>query len=322
MPIKIKYCPFCKSKEFRALYNIKVNRTFASIFKIETSNFQRLFSYNLRECKKCGLYYSDRVLTAQETKIFYNFGSRNPFRKRGKTKERFNDYTAFLSLLSQYTSLSQKKFLEVGCAQGFLLALAKKKGAIPTGFEINKESITFAREKLNLKLIERDFLDYKFVNSDLHDIVVFFATIEHLRNPLDYIKKGYSILKPKGLLYLSIPETCFITKNIVRHKCFNYILGHYTYPTKRLILDKLNELGFEVVFYKSTQITIQLIVFLLFELLKKLLKSKNTLIQKSFAYYIDSHESFFQKLLKWPLLPFSLGVARILCKKFDLNQLP
>jgi 2-polyprenyl-3-methyl-5-hydroxy-6-metoxy-1,4-benzoquinol methylase len=232
MPIKLNYCPFCGSIKFKALYRIKVNNIFAPLFKMDKEKFQQIFAYNLRECKICGLFYSDRVLTQSETISFYNFGIKNPFNKREVTKDRFNDIISFLNLLEQYTSLSQKKILEVGCAHGFLLALAQKRGAIPTGFEINKETIAFGREKLKLNLIESDFLDYNFTNNEIYDIVVFFATIEHLKNPLDYIKKAHSLLKPNGLLYLTIPETCFLTKYILRHKCYNYILGHYTYPTK------------------------------------------------------------------------------------------
>jgi 2-polyprenyl-3-methyl-5-hydroxy-6-metoxy-1,4-benzoquinol methylase len=315
MPIKVNYCPFCGSAQFKSLYKIKPENYMSSIFELDTERFQRLFSYNLRKCKSCGLLYSGRVLTQSETNKFYNFSSRDPFRKREKTRERLNDFNSFLNLLGQYLSLSQKKILEVGCAQGLLLALAKKRGAIPTGFEIDKECVMFAQEKLGLKVIESDFLAYKFAKNDLFDIVVFFATFEHLRNPLDYLKKAHSMLKPNGVLYLSTPETCFITKNILRHKCYNYILGHYIYPPKKLMLDKLNEIGFDIIFCESTKLTVQLIVYLLFELFRKILKTKKIPTQKSFAYFIDPHEKFFKKLSKLALLPFSLGVIRILCKK-------
>ena len=317
MPIKLNYCPFCRSNKFKDLYRIKANNTFAPLFEMDTETFQRFFSYNLRECKNCGLFYSDRVLTQSETIRFYNFENWDPLKEKEKAKDRIEDFKAFLNFLEHYTPLSQKKVVDVGCTHGLLLALAKKRGAIPTGFEINKEAIIFGRNKLNLNMIESDLLDYNFPNEKIYDIVVFFATIEHFKRPLDYLKKTYTLLKPNGLIFLTIPETCFLTKHILRYKCYNYILGHYTYPTKKQILDSLKEMGYELLFYKSSKLSMKLILYLLANFFQKLIKNiKIPIFQKSYnVHFIDPNLNILQKLLQYPLLPFSLGIARILCKK-------
>ena len=122
MPKKLNYCPFCSSNKFKALFRIKADNVFAPLFKMDKENFQQIFSYNLQECKNCGLFYSDRVLTNLETIKFYGSDNWNPFTDKEKAKDRIKDFTAFLNFLKHYTSLSQKKIVDVGCTHGLLLA--------------------------------------------------------------------------------------------------------------------------------------------------------------------------------------------------------
>jgi len=93
------------------------------------------------------------------------------------------------------------RLIEVGCAYGFFLALARRHYAV-TGFDIAADAVAYARTTLGLDARSEDFL-----SSDLPpgsaDVVAMWDIIEHLVHPDRYVGRAHDVLRPGGILALS-----------------------------------------------------------------------------------------------------------------------
>jgi SAM-dependent methyltransferase len=105
------------------------------------------------------------------------------------------------------------RLLDVGTGFGFFLAEMKKRGWDITGVEISKKAMDYARDVLGLKIHPGPLEKVSFPESHF-DVVTGFYVIEHLLNPMAFLKECYRILKPGGVLLLRYPHTTPI-KNLL-----------------------------------------------------------------------------------------------------------
>lgn len=104
------------------------------------------------------------------------------------------------------------KALEVGCAAGHFLKYMEGRGWEITGVDIAKEMLLSA-SKRGLHVVEANFLDYMPAGQGgKYDLIVMWATLEHLPNPVDYFQKAQSLLKPGGRFIVSTAHYSFWAK--------------------------------------------------------------------------------------------------------------
>ncbi len=114
-------------------------------------------------------------------------------------------------LLKQYRK--NGRLLDVGTGFGFFLAEMKTRGWEAEGVEISQKAMDHAKNALGLTLRlgpleQAGFPDHHF------DAVTGFYIIEHLPNPMVFLRECHRILKPGGLLLLRYPHTTPI-KNLL-----------------------------------------------------------------------------------------------------------
>jgi len=115
------------------------------------------------------------------------------------------------NLLQQYRR--DGRLLDVGTGFGFFLAEMKKRGWDATGVEISKKAMDYAKDILGLTIHPGPLEKVSFPDNHF-DAVTGFYVIEHLPNPIVFLKECYRILKPGGLLLLRYPHTTPI-KNLL-----------------------------------------------------------------------------------------------------------
>ncbi|RPI99940.1 MAG: methyltransferase domain-containing protein [Deltaproteobacteria bacterium] len=138
------------------------------------------------------------------------------------------------------------KLLDVGTGFGFFLAEMKHQGWQVEGVEISQRGIDHARKALSL-VVHAGSLEKAGFREKGFDVVTAFYLIEHLPDPVAFLKECYRILKPGGLLLLRYPHTTPVKNllHILRIKNRLYDLpAHLSDFSPRMIQICLERVGF------------------------------------------------------------------------------
>ncbi len=101
-------------------------------------------------------------------------------------------------------SIAECSFLEVGCGQGYLLYLLKQMGAKSCkGIEPDPRCRE-GSEKYDIEIIH-GFFDSGLVNEEF-DVVFSYGVLEHIENPLEFLRELKKCTKEGGLVFSAVPN--------------------------------------------------------------------------------------------------------------------
>lgn len=142
-------------------------------------------------------------------------------------------YRSALSLLP--TVLNTSKILDFGGGDGAFSTFAADKGATVVVFDRDLVALNYARVDKRLAIVQGEtylpFPDRTF------DIVAMLETLEHIKSggEIDALKEIYRVLKPTGLLILTVPSTNLPVP-----------AKHYRHYTADDLNNKLEAVGFNI----------------------------------------------------------------------------
>lgn len=203
----------------------------------------------LVRCGSCGFISADMLLSTAELKRLYSaqyFAGeeyRNYLEERPIIEKHFD---ARLNKLLQYLpNPDSKHLLEIGCAYGFFLTLAKKVFATVEGVDISADAISYARREFQLRVAEIDFLEYFPENSI--NVICMWDTLEHVQSPHAYIKKATSLLGRGGFIAITTGDIDSIVARM-RGAQWRQIHPptHLHYFSKRTLANLLERHGFKI----------------------------------------------------------------------------
>jgi SAM-dependent methyltransferase len=135
--------------------------------------------------------------------------------------------------------------LEIGCAYGFFLDLARRHYTV-TGFDIAADAVAYARDRLGLDARAGDFLAAA-VEPASADVVAMWDIIEHLVHPDRYVERVHAVLRPGGIFALSTGD---IGSVVARWRGERWRLihppTHLHYFTRKSLVTLLGRMGFTV----------------------------------------------------------------------------
>jgi SAM-dependent methyltransferase len=139
------------------------------------------------------------------------------------------------------------RLLDVGTGFGFFLVEMKKRGWEAAGVEISQKAMDYARNILGLTIFCGP-LEKAALHDNDFDAVTAFYVIEHLSQPMAFLRECHRILKPGGLLLLRYPHTTPI-KNFLRFAGIKNRLydlpAHLSDFSPKMIQRCLERIGFE-----------------------------------------------------------------------------
>jgi len=167
-------------------------------------------------------------------------------------------------ILSFISGLSgEMDILDVGCGWGVLSAYLARQGHRVTAVDIDESILRIAREtadrfaaEVTLKQCDARHLDFP---DQCFDLVVWEEMLEHLDQPLFALKEGARVLRPRGKIILSAPNS-----ESPRYKIFQ-LLGlekilispeHKQNFNSKLISALVRQAGFEIISLTSDFIPI------------------------------------------------------------------
>ena len=181
-----------------------------------TKPLMKINGFHIVKCRNCKLaYVNPRLKPVSLHKIYNKNYYKNPAFNGAKSsfcgymeylQEKDFIVATFKKRLDQIENyLKGGKLLDVGCAYGFFLELAKKNGWQVQGTEISEAAYMYAKNKLKLPVLNKALEEAEFKNES-YDVVTLFDVIEHLPSPNAAIKEIRRILKPNGLLVITTPD--------------------------------------------------------------------------------------------------------------------
>jgi len=172
-------------------------------------------SLRVVRCRLCGLVY---VTPQPESETYGEEYFTRPREKGGRTfienregLERFFD--GRLAAIERYRTPG--RLLEVGCALGYLLNAARKRGWDATGVEISEFAAKYARARFGHRVLCGRLEDLPLDEASF-DVVVLRDVVEHAPDPKALLKCCHRVLVPDGLLALSTPNFDSLYARIAR----------------------------------------------------------------------------------------------------------
>lgn len=145
--------------------------------------------------------YQDKYFKQRTKRGYANYLSPEV---RNSIQSTFKKNLTDLGFFTFAKRLSEKKALEVGCAAGFFVEYLQELGWSSKGIDIASEMIAAGKAN-GLDLYCDDYLKKNF--EEKFQLISFWATLEHLSNPLSFLKKMKYDLAENGVIYLS---TCHL----------------------------------------------------------------------------------------------------------------
>ncbi len=205
-------------------------------------------------CKNCGLYYVNPRPSEDALARYYAFYYRANNEEIAWWKyATHKKFVRAANIISRFTP-DYDKILDIGCGYGFFLQILNRKNVWNSGLGIDLDlnGIQYANEN-------SEFFSVKYSQTDIHDgstlkngvfsAISAQALLEHVSKPRNELVRINQLLKPGGILYLTVPSEMFWIrlKHYFSFIPFRAMLPVHLYNfTPRTLIRYLRETGFEI----------------------------------------------------------------------------
>lgn len=216
------------------------------------SNYALPLYTGIVKCQECGHVFSqpypdeEQLFDLYSKKYFFGFeyhdylADREAFQKNFKLR---------LKVLRDFLDpIRRKHLLEIGCAYGFFLCLARDLFDTVQGIDIAEDGILYAKEQLKLNVINADFLKYDFGDQKF-DVVCMWDTIEHLCRPHLYLDKMRRLMERGSLLAITTGDVGSLNARIRKDKWrLMHSPTHVHFFSKKTLAKLLDNNGFDIIY--------------------------------------------------------------------------
>lgn len=207
-------------------------------FKGKISLFEVINGSRVFECLSCGVQFAYPMKTMEYDKAYekeyFNLLSfiSLPYDLNVEEEKieiqkwsRLPRFNVLLPILSQ---IPKGRLLDVGCSTGFFLLIAKKIGFEVYGMEVAEKPVYIAKNKYGLNVIKAltfDELPDEFKKP--YKIITAFEVLEHVHEPMKFLKDIYSLLEDEGVFILSCPSFYKFENTAKGYRKYKWWWGDY-----------------------------------------------------------------------------------------------
>jgi len=159
-------------------------------------------------------------------------------------KKSFNDTKRRVELVSKICK-KNNKILEIGSGYGFFLEEMRKSNFDVTGIEVSKE-----RRKISKRVTKSKILNINLMDENLSigkfDVVVFFHVLEHISDPISFLKNLKKIQNKNCKVIIEVPNyNDFQIELNAAYKKWHFQRAHIHYFTPKTLNKILQKSGFK-----------------------------------------------------------------------------
>ena len=247
--LNVVECPVCGQEDPRTLYPC-----FEEFHIVKCSGCQLVYS-TLTVDKKILQRMYDEQYYHTETRDFYYFQNRVTEPSMKEDNPNLKEFLAGLSLIETYKPAG--RLLDLGCAVGVFLYLARERGWDVTGIDVSPFATAYANKTFELNAISGELEEKRFPDK-YFDVVTLWDVIEHFPDPIRTLREVKRILKDDGIILVDTPNEDSLLKllagilfrasgNIISYPVRKmYHQFHLTYFTSRTLELVLKKSGFRM----------------------------------------------------------------------------
>lgn len=197
-------CRFCQSRNTRLLFpSLDVHGR-----HILSNN-----KFDIYQCSECGVIFPDISVNSEYYSRYYPNNYYESETIGGFVNRMLSLFSKIIIRLKEFDILKYLGFkaydkiriLDTGCGAGDFLANLNSARFEKYGVEINPQGCKRCTErKLNVR--STDLKESQF-DSDYFDVITMWHVLEHLDKPIEVLLEARRILKNKGILIISTPNT-------------------------------------------------------------------------------------------------------------------
>ena len=230
-------CPICSSSEKTVLYTQDFHNKIIALMD----------RYDVVVCKDCGFVYADNISEQTDFDNYYADMSKYEFNDRDgvATDDCMAYYKKVADFLIPYVKDVNARILDVGCSTGGLLSVFKSKGYLNLlGLDPAPLCVKAVKEIYAVEAVADNLSNFK--TDEKFDLIILSATLEHIVDFGDSIRKISFLLKNQGILFVEVPDAerfdSFISAPFQQ-----FSTEHINYFSRHSIANLLSRLSFEII---------------------------------------------------------------------------
>jgi 2-polyprenyl-3-methyl-5-hydroxy-6-metoxy-1,4-benzoquinol methylase len=196
-------CPLCGSPKASLVYKTP---------SVHMAFFRDIFAQRVQRCSNCDFVFTNPMMPADKLERYYseNYlleGLPVPRTVEEFLSERYKEiwFSKQRDLELVLKSKNSGRLLDIGCASGTLLWLAREKGFEVQGVEVGRSSVEFARKVLGIEVFLGQLEEAHFAAGEF-DVVTMIHSLEHVPQPRRVLREVHRILKDNGVLVAVVPN--------------------------------------------------------------------------------------------------------------------
>jgi SAM-dependent methyltransferase/GT2 family glycosyltransferase len=212
------------------------------------AGFHDYTSFKLLVCNDCGLKFRAACRNMDiKSLISETYGPSWIQMREQYSRDTFLGHAKFNNMLLEISRPQKGSLLEIGSGTGEFLFMAKEAGWQVAGVEPGMDACRYAREKFGLELECAVWGESAIQsNATAFDAIAFWHVLEHIADPASFLRSVYTVLKPDGLLFFSLPNDDSLFNEVYGKTSALYRepdhLMHYNRRNLAILLEKA---GFE-----------------------------------------------------------------------------
>lgn len=226
----IRPCPICNGNQVEILHNQEFTL-------LEGSNLPK--NYDLVSCNKCGFVYADTKAKQSDYDKYYSELSKYEDDKTGTGGGGSNLDTKRMEKttndLIRVIKNREASILDIGCANGGILALLKEAGFSKlTGLDPSHICVEKIKEKKIESILGGLFNIPETLKKRKFDCIILSHVMEHVRDLSLAMENIVSLLAQNGIVYIEVPNA--------EEYCENFIVPYYYFDCEHINHFDLNSL--------------------------------------------------------------------------------
>ena len=161
--------------------------------------------FKLAKCRNCGFVFAIPRPSMEELNEYYNTDYKYNYEPEPLSKEKVASSVKQLHHLIKLYNPNTRDILDIGCSYGHTIYGLKQYGYNVEGTELSISACEFASKYYGLKIYNSEFPPDELQEN--YDVILMSQLIEHVLDPLLFLKKAKSYLKDGGIVFIGTPNT-------------------------------------------------------------------------------------------------------------------